>query len=70
LPSVSAIETIFKDKQTTFKRYDDEYLNHDDIIYTNQSNKEFKQEDNSIIYLNSFSDPWAYNGRKYWIIKK
>lgn len=70
LPSVYAIESVFKDKQITFKRYDDEDLNHECMIYTNQSSKEFKQQDNSIIYLNSWSDAWAYSGRKYWILKK
>jgi hypothetical protein len=70
LPSVSMIETIFKDSQVNYIRYDDEDLNHECMIYTNQSSKEFKQQDNSIIYLNSWSDTWAYNGRKYWILKK
>ena len=70
LPSISLIETLFKNQNVDYTRYDDTTLNHSFMNYTLPNNKEYKPKDNNTIYLQSWQDPWGSGGRKYWLIKK
>lgn len=70
LPSVSMIETLFKDKQVNYTRYDDEDLNHEGMIYNLKPTKEYKPISQEVIYLNSWHNSWGCGGRKYWLIRK
>ena len=70
LPSVSMIETIFKNSQVNYIRYDDADLNHEGMLYNLNPIKEYRPTSDETIYLDAWNNSWGSGGRKYWLIKK
>lgn len=69
LMSISMIEDIFNDEKVEYKRYDDEDLNNQGMIYTFSDNIAYTKTSDEDIYIEAWHNPFVCGGRKYWIIK-
>lgn len=69
LMSVSMIEDVFKNAHVDYKRYDDEDLNIQGMIYNFSDNVSYKKTTEETIYIDAWHNPFVCGGRKYWIVK-
>lgn len=69
LMSISMIEDIFNNEKVEYKRYNDEDLNTQGLIYTFSDNIAYTKTSDEDIYIEAWHNPFVCGGRKYWIVK-